>query len=213
MRVTPTVLAMSLAALAPVRADDPKPAPPGAGRPAPPGRASPDAAALAGWLEKAYDGTRPPEAVRMLAAIARGSGMGAGEGWFGPAETRYTWEWLARRHGLDPARAAVPKDRFRGPAELFARLDRNKDGRILPEDLDWSDRSPYVQMASVINRIYRRVDVQGAGKLTREQWMTFFDRATDGKDYLTADDLRDALLAGFSSTFLPGDSPDPAVLV
>jgi hypothetical protein len=139
--------------------------------------------------------------------------MGPGDGWFGPAETRYTWEWLARLHGIDPAKGAIRKDQFRGPAELFARLDRNRDGRIMPEDLDWSDRNPYVQMSSMVNRLFRRIDPQGAGKVTREQWLKFFERATEGKDYLTSDDLRDAMLAGFSGSFSAGDAPDPAVLV
>jgi hypothetical protein len=40
-------------------------------------------AAAAAFLESAYEGDRPPEGVRMLAAILRGSQMGPGEGWFG----------------------------------------------------------------------------------------------------------------------------------
>src|SRR5262249_27570405 len=47
------------------------------------------AAAAAALLESAYEGERPPESVRMLAAILRGSRMGSGEGWFGPADNRY----------------------------------------------------------------------------------------------------------------------------
>src|SRR5262245_31772510 len=59
-------------------------------------------AATATALEKAYEGKTAPEAVRMLIAIARGSRMGAGDGWFGPAENRYTWNWMAKLHQIEP---------------------------------------------------------------------------------------------------------------
>ena len=181
--------------------------------PAPPALSAADAAALAATLEKAYGSGLPPEGARMLTAILRGSQMGPGEGWFGPAQSRYTFDWLARTHELDPKKEGVTKATFRGPADLFARLDRNKDGRILAEDLDWSDDSPYVQMAYTINRIFRRLDAKGTGKLTKDDWQAVFERAAGGKDHLTSDDLRDMLLAGFSSSFAPGDGPDRAMLI
>src|SRR5579871_5988546 len=49
-------------------------------------------AAAAALLESAYDGQQPPEGVRMLAAVLRGSQMGPGDGWFGPSQARYGWE-------------------------------------------------------------------------------------------------------------------------
>src|SRR5262249_30594145 len=104
-----------------------------------------DAIKAAEVLEKAYAGARQPESVRMLNAILRGSQLGPGEGWFGPAQSRYSWEWLAKQCAVDPAKRAIPRDRFRGTDAMFARLDRNKDGKIGPEDLDWSDRNPYLQ--------------------------------------------------------------------
>src|SRR5215470_9060657 len=91
-------------------------------------------------------GERPPEGVRMLIAVLRGSRMGPGEGWFGPAQSRYSWKWLADHCGVDPAKGAIPRKSFRGPEALFARLDRDKDGAITPLDLDWSERNPYLQM-------------------------------------------------------------------
>jgi thiol-disulfide isomerase/thioredoxin len=172
-----------------------------------------ETAALAATLDRAYGDARPPEAARMLTAILRGSQMGPGEGWFGPAQTRYTWEWLAKIHGIDPKKEAISKNAFRGPSELFARLDRNKDGRIMSEDLDWSDDSPYIQLSYTINRIFRRLDSKGAGKLTKEDWEKVFEKAAGGKDHMTSDDLRDLLLTGFSSSFGPGDGPDPAMLI
>lgn len=45
---------------------------------------------LASVLERTYSKTQPPESVRMLIAIARGSQMGPGSGWFGPAQSRFS---------------------------------------------------------------------------------------------------------------------------
>ena len=63
----------------------------------------------------------------MLAAILVGANIGPGGGWFHPAESRYSWEWLAAMQGVSP-KDTVPKERFRGPPDLFARLDRDHDG-------------------------------------------------------------------------------------
>jgi hypothetical protein len=96
------------------------------------------AKAAADLIEAAYEGKTPPEAARELIAILRGGGKSAGEGWFGPAETRYTWQWLAKLHGIDPEKGAITAKAFRGSEALFARLDRDKDGQITAQDLDWS---------------------------------------------------------------------------
>src|ERR1700733_4761657 len=71
-------------------------------RNAAPAMSEKDAAAAAELLEKAFNGAKPPESVRMLTAILRGSQLGPGEGWFGPAQTRYTWAWLSKQCGTDP---------------------------------------------------------------------------------------------------------------
>jgi len=160
-----------------------------------------------------FEGKPQPEAVRMLLAIKRGSMMGAGEGWFGPAQTRYSWEWLAARCGVDP-QEGIPADKFPGDASLFQRLDRNRDGKIVRDDLDWSDRNPWVQQAYLVNRLFRAIDPSGDGRLTEEEWRAFFDKARGEKDHLSSEDLRDALLGGASGGFLPGDAPSsPDVLV
>lgn len=163
-------------------------------------------------IEKAYRGSTPPEAVRMLLAIARGSNVGPGEGWFGPAATRYSWKWLAKRHGISESET-IPADKSLGTAAWFARLDRNRDGQIAAEDLDWSDRNPWVQQAYLVNRIFRRIETTGDGKLTREEWLAFFDNAAQGKDHLQSEDLLDAVLGGNTRSFLPGDAPSQDVLI
>ncbi len=165
---------------------------------------------LADELENAYDKTPPPESVRMLIAIARGSQMGPTEGWFGPAQNRYSWNWLAKVHeiALDEA---ITTEMFRGPANLFQRLDRNRDKRISADDLDWSDRNPFVQQSYMINRLFRRFDQEGDGRVTREDLLAFFEQAAQGKDYLRTEDFRDALIG--LPGFLPGDAPSQSVLL
>jgi EF hand len=170
--------------------------------------------AAASMLESAFQGERPPEAARMLAAILRGSDMGPGEGWFGPAESRYTWKWLARRCGVEPdGMGGIPRSKFPGSDALFARLDRDKDGVITPEDLDWSDRNPYVQMSNTVNRFFRRLNTKGDGQLTRDELLQFFKDASHGQNHLSADDFRDALLAGWGRRGKPSDRPTPAILI
>lgn len=171
-----------------------------------------EAAAL--WIESRYDDRPHPEAVKMLTAILRGSQMGPGEGWFGPPAGRYGWSWLAARHELGAKAKGLPKADFRGPAALFDQLDRDGDGTITPADLDWSDRNMYVQQSGFVNRIFRRMNRGNDGKLSREEVNEFFDRLAAGKDYVSPDDLRRALLPrGGGGGFAPGDGPSVPTLV
>lgn len=197
-------------------ADVPKPSA-GTRKSAPPqdkkGRDDSKAAAAAAILESAYEGEHPPEAVRMLTAVLRGSRMGPGEGWFGPADIRYSWKWLAQRCGVDPAKGGISRDRFRGSDAWFARLDRDKNGAITPDDFDWSDRSPYVQMARMADRLFGKLNAEGNGHLTKDELLQFFDKAAQGKDHLTPDDFRDALLGGLFGRSRSTDMPSQAVLI
>lgn len=165
-------------------------------------------------LEKAYEGTTPPEGVRMLLAISKGSQMMPGEGWFGPAASRYSWEWLAERQGV-AADASIPTAELAGRPEWAHRLDRNRDGRIAADDLDWSDESPWVQSAQIVNRVFRRIDQDGDGSIARDDWLAAFDKLSDGQERIRAGDFREALLAGIGSSgsFSPGDGPSKEVLL
>jgi thiol-disulfide isomerase/thioredoxin len=173
----------------------------------------PKAAALAAdAIEKTFAGQRQPEAIRMLVAILRkGGDIGGQDGWFGPAATRLTWPRLLEQQGLDPKTEAIPRDKFHGPEALFKRLDRDGDGRITPGDLDWSEKNPWVQQAGLVTRFFRRINTRGDGRVTREDLDAFFQKAGKGKDHVTVEDLREALLAG--GGYLPGDAPTRAILV
>ncbi|MDB5392042.1 MAG: Iodothyronine deiodinase [Planctomycetaceae bacterium] len=106
-----------------------QPAAPGTEGRSPAAAAARTAAVPLKEVEQAYAGTAQPESVKMLLAIARGSKMGPGEGWFGPAATRFNWKWLSESQGLADA-DSIPADKFHGSERWFGRLDRNKDGRI-----------------------------------------------------------------------------------
>src|SRR5205807_475518 len=76
------------------------------------------------------------EFTAMLVHLARkGIDMGPGDGWFKPAESRYSWKWLSARHG---GKDKIPAKEFDAPPELFARLDRDRDGSLTAADFDWS---------------------------------------------------------------------------
>jgi EF hand len=180
-----TTLALAfLAGAAGVASAEPPGRPPEPGKPA-------DMAALADALEKAYAGTQQPESVRMLIAISRGSQMGPTDGWFGPAQTRYTWDWLARLHGK--AAEGITKEQFRGQESWFACLDRNKDGRITADDLDWSENSLYLRQLTQARQFARAIDRDNNGKITPEEWEAFFKKMAKDKGYATPEDLREAL--------------------
>ncbi len=169
-----------------------------------------DGGKAAKWLEDAFEGQPTTEAAEMLIAIARGSQLGPGEGWFHPGQGRYSWQWLAEKHGIKPD-GAIPREKFLGSEAIFARLDR--DGELRADDFDWSDRSPYAQQSAMANYWFRRINKGGDARMSREEWLRFFDQSAAGKEYLTPDDLRAGLFGGPRTKATPNEAPSPQVLV
>jgi hypothetical protein len=152
------------------------------------------------------------EAAAMLATILKGGSMGGSDGWFGPGQSRYGWGWLAARHRIDAA-GRIPRKAWRGPAETFDRLDRNRDGALTAADFDWSDSAPAVREERMYAQWFGKIDGDTNGRISREEWDSLFDRLAAGKDYLTADDLRRAFPLPAPPVSPPGDpgkSPGPA---
>jgi len=165
-------------------------------------------------LEQEYAGKLPeaPESVRMLIDIAHGSQMGPGEGWFGPGVSRYSFGWLAEKMGFEETEG-LPGDKFPSQANWLTRIDRNRDGVVSPDDLDWSDRNPWIQRAGMINRFFRRMDPNADGLLTEEEWVAFYRKLAGERDTIEPEDLVNALLAGMGGGFTPGDEPSRNVLL
>jgi hypothetical protein len=168
----------------------------------------PDCCAL---LQPYLSERRLPEFVEMLLAVATGSQMGPGEGWFHPAKSRYSWQWLASRHGIKPD-GRISRKQFKGPPELFDRLDRNRDGFLSPGDFDWSPNAPYVFMSQMADMWFVRLDANSNGRVSRAEWDQFFKKTGRGKDYISREDLR-AVLASGPLPFGPSkDGPTREVL-
>ncbi|MFN7736544.1 MAG: deiodinase family protein [Pirellula sp.] len=168
---------------------------------------------VAEYLEGVYKGTLPPEGAKMLMAIVQGSQMRSGEGWFGPAQSRFDYAWLCKQCNVDDSKKGIPRSRFPGSDSLYSVLDRNRDGMIQAADLDWSDSNPYVEQAYMLNRIFRKLDKKGDGAITREEWLKVFEETAQLDEELTAEDFSGTLLAGFTGSFSPGDRPDTAQLI
>ena len=153
------------------------------------------------------------ESVRMFLSIANCEKMGPGEGWFGGARSQFDFGTLVERWG-EPNEGAFAVESLSDPEDLLARLDRNRDGSISEDDLDWSDENPWVQRAYMANRVFRRLDGAGDGQLSREELLAFFDRARGEEETLSYENFRDALIGGGSSGGgSPSDTPSVETLL
>ncbi len=139
------------------------------------------------------ENVRRAEIVEMLAALAQGQTPDAGKGWFHEGQSRYGWSWLSERYDSDGDQAISPDEFPLKSAEFFARLDRNEDGQLKADDLDWSESAPFVKQSAHARRFFGPLDRDRNGRLTRREWHDFFEQAALGGDVLTPDDLRAAL--------------------
>lgn len=163
--------------------------------------------ALADELSKRYPDGGGPEVIQMLRAIAEGSMMGPNDGWFGPGEGKFDWDWLAKVCSIGQA-SGIEAAQFKGPQFWFERLDRDGDGRITQADLDWSPQSEWVKNANVLNQLFRLVDQDGDNRATIQELTVFSDSLRGDRVGFSAEDLRDFLLRGRNS-YLEGDAPTP----
>ena len=132
---------------------------------------------------------KPPEWLEMFTSIVQGGDMGPGTGWFHDGQGRFGWEWLARKCDINGDEQITAKE-FPGSPEAFRKLDRDGDGRITKEDLDWADNSPYMQQYFFARQLLRRGDTNRDNKLSEEEWLKLFRSASGSDPELDAEKLR-----------------------
>jgi Ca2+-binding EF-hand superfamily protein len=184
-------------------AGEPGTSPPSAAPQTDPARSTSGFTLLGYWRRAPAAWFREREAVQMMTAIIEGSQMGPGEGWFHSGQSRYGWNWLAGRYDLD-RNGQITEEEFKGPAELFERLDRNADGALAPEDFDWSENSPFVRQQGQAGNWFSRIDKSSNGRISHDEWQKFFDKLAGEKGYVSPDDLRAELFPA-----APKNSPAP----
>jgi hypothetical protein len=136
-----------------------------------------------------------PEFVEMLAAIlVNGSNMGPSSGWFCPSVSRYGWSWLAGRFDRNKD-GVLTANELKGAAPLFRALDRDGDEAVTEDDLDWSPGSRFLQGRAQARGRFSRMDQNGNGRITLEEWEKAFEQAAKGKKFISQDDLADLLYA------------------
>lgn len=92
---------------------------------------------------------------------------------------------------------------------MFDRLDRDENGVLNADDFDWSVNSPFVRRANLLEQLARALDGNSNGRISQKEWDAFFGKAAGEKGYVTADDLRAALVAPQPSS----PPPSPAVML
>jgi Ca2+-binding EF-hand superfamily protein len=134
-----------------------------------------------------------PEFFQMLGSIlVNGSNMGPNSGWFHESESRYGWAWLTGRFDLNKDDILTAEE-LKGAASLFRALDRDGDGVVTGEDVDWSPRSRYLQARSQARGRFSRMDQNGNGRISLEEWEKAFEQVAKAKKFLTLDDIADLL--------------------
>ncbi|HEX4608536.1 MAG TPA: deiodinase family protein [Urbifossiella sp.] len=121
-----------------------------------------------------------------LATDTRGNIVGSGM--YHPAQVRYGWEWL-QKHRDRNGDGAVSLAEFGGPREWFEALDRDRDGALTKDDFDWAAGSPLAAAQGKASALFGRIDRDGNGRATPNEWKAWFDAVGGAKGYVGQDDL------------------------
>lgn len=146
------------------------------------------------WVELYGPDFPRSEALRMLLTVQKGEKLGPGRGWYDPSRRALDWDWLRARYDRDGDGWIVPEE-MDGAAHLFGALDRDKDGAVSAEDLDWSQNSAWVRNDALSLRFLRSIDANGNGRVTEEEWLALFKKLAKERDHFNAEDMRHAFLA------------------
>jgi thiol-disulfide isomerase/thioredoxin len=168
---------------------------------APPDAATPDAAAKLDWsdVQRFYEKILPTlekgkrsEATNQLMMILFNTRSNPVPGWYGPGQSRYDWIWLAAR--FDSNRdGKILRQEFHGPDSSFGDLDRDGDGSLTQDDLDWTENSEWMRRESQVQRRFRDLDEDGDGKLSAQEWKAYFDDLAGSKGSVSPAEFRRVL--------------------
>ena len=135
---------------------------------------------------------RPPWA-EMAVMILQGESMGNGKGWFTPSQRRHDWQWLAARFPEAASDERITIEELGTMSEAdFAVVDQDRDGAVTPDDFRF-EKNPFMEDESPAGSIFSRLDEDSNGRLTMSELERWFERASDGGDFLSVSDLKDAL--------------------
>jgi thiol-disulfide isomerase/thioredoxin len=137
-------------------------------------------------------GRRPELVDQLLAVFTDPNPSRTTTGWYRGGKSRYGWAWLAGRFDADRD-GVVTAGEFGASdhAEAWKALDRDRDGKVSPDDLDWSDRSPWARNARQVSSRFSQIDADTDGRISAGEWQKYFRAASKGKDEMTLDDFRD----------------------
>lgn len=135
---------------------------------------------------------RPPWA-EMAVMILEGESMGNGKGWFTPSQRRHDWQWLAARYPEAAGDDRITIEELSPISEAdFEVVDQDRDGAITPDDFRF-EKNPLMEDESPAGSIFSRLDEDSNGRLTKPELERWFERSSDGGDFLSVRDLKDAL--------------------
>lgn len=131
-----------------------------------------------------------PEWLDMYTDILQGSQLGPNDGWFrrAVAQTRFGWDVARRRYDRD-GDGKIAREEFPGDDADFGRLDRDHDEVLTGADFDFS---PHALTPSTGSALFFRFDLDGNGKVTREEMDSFFKQLDGGgQDFLSLSDFQE----------------------
>jgi hypothetical protein len=163
---------------------------------------SPSAEAESRWVIASIEASLPPfarrlmpltEAGLMLQTVQTGESLGPGQAWYKSSQRRHDWDWLSGQFDRNLDRR-ITSDELSAAPVLFGRLDRDGNGVVTGEDLDWTEKSTWVQKETQSLWLLRQIDRDGDGRITGKEWNDYFQRFAGEKAFLNANDIREAML-------------------
>ena len=145
-----------------------------------------------------------PEWGEMAVAILKNDFMRPGTGWWKPSTKRFDWNWLSERFDTNKDdtvdRDELPSDVAKAD-QLFERLDRDNDGKLMPADFDYTDPNPATMFMNIgamkdrmSSQLFGRLDTDSNGRVTMEELAEFFHYGDKEElEFLSPEDLRFAI--------------------